>query len=54
MSREQLEDLLRYRLEQAHEALREAGILLGKAALGKRAGDPEHPARAARDGGGWA
>jgi uncharacterized protein len=29
----QLEDLLRYRLEQAHETLREAEILLGESAL---------------------
>lgn len=33
MKPEQLEDLLRYRLEQAHETLREAGILLEQAAL---------------------
>jgi uncharacterized protein len=33
MKPEQLEDLLRYRLEQAHETLREAEILLGEAAL---------------------
>jgi uncharacterized protein (UPF0332 family) len=30
---EQLEDLLRYRIEQAHETLREAEILLGEEAL---------------------
>jgi hypothetical protein len=28
----QLEELLRYRMEQAHETLRESEILLGKAA----------------------
>ena len=33
MKPEQLEDLLRYRMEQAHETLREAKILLGEAAL---------------------
>ena len=33
MNPEQLEDLLRYRLEQAHETLREAEILLDKSAL---------------------
>jgi hypothetical protein len=33
MNPEQLEDLLRYRMEQAHETLREAGILLREAAL---------------------
>jgi uncharacterized protein (UPF0332 family) len=33
MNPEQLEDLLRYRLEQAHETLREAEILLDEAAL---------------------
>jgi uncharacterized protein (UPF0332 family) len=33
MKPEQLEDLLRYRMEQAHETLREAEILLGEAAL---------------------
>ena len=30
---EQLEDLLRYRMEQAHETLREAEILLSESAL---------------------
>jgi uncharacterized protein (UPF0332 family) len=30
---EQLEDLLRFRMQQAHEPLREAEILLGEAAL---------------------
>jgi uncharacterized protein (UPF0332 family) len=33
MKPEQLEGLLRYRLEQAHETLREAEILLGESAL---------------------
>jgi len=33
MNPEQLEDLLRYRLEQAYETLREAEILLDRAAL---------------------
>lgn len=33
MKLEQLEDLLRYRMEQAHETLREGEILLGEAAL---------------------
>ena len=33
MKPEQLEDLLRYRMEQAHETLREAEILLGESAL---------------------
>jgi uncharacterized protein (UPF0332 family) len=33
MKSEQLEDLLRYRLEQAHETLREAEILLNESAL---------------------
>ena len=33
MKSEQLEDLLRLRLEQAHETLREAGILLKESAL---------------------
>ena len=33
MKPEQLEDLLRYRMEQAHETLREAEILLGEAAI---------------------
>jgi len=33
MRPEQLEDLLRYRMEQAHETLREAEILLAEAAL---------------------
>jgi len=33
MNPEQLEDLLRYRLEQAHETLREAELLLDGAAL---------------------
>ena len=33
MKPEQLDDLLRYRMEQAHETLREAEILLGEAAL---------------------
>ncbi len=33
MKPEQLEDLLRYRMEQAHETLRESEILLAEAAL---------------------
>jgi uncharacterized protein (UPF0332 family) len=33
MKPEQLEDLLRYRMEQAHETLREAEILLNESAL---------------------
>jgi uncharacterized protein (UPF0332 family) len=33
MRPEQLEDLLRYRMEQAHETLREAEILLNESAL---------------------
>jgi uncharacterized protein (UPF0332 family) len=33
MKPEQLQDLLRYRMGQAHETLREAEILLGEAAL---------------------
>ncbi len=33
MKPEQLEDLLRYRMEQAHETLREGEILLGKVAF---------------------
>jgi uncharacterized protein (UPF0332 family) len=33
MNPEQLEDLLRYRMEQAHETLREVEILLDEAAL---------------------
>ncbi len=33
MNPEQLDDLLRYRMEQAHETLREAEILLREAAL---------------------
>lgn len=33
MNPEQLEALLRYRIEQAHETLRESEILLGEAAL---------------------
>lgn len=33
MNAEQLEGLLRYRMEQAHETLREAEVLLGEAAL---------------------
>lgn len=33
MNPEQLEDLLRYRVEQAHESLREAEILLDESAL---------------------
>lgn len=33
MKPEQLEDLLRYRMEQAHETLREAEILLDESAL---------------------
>jgi len=33
MKPEQLEDLLRYRMEQAHETLREAEILLKESAL---------------------
>jgi len=32
MKPEQLEDLLRYRMEQAHETLREAEILLNELA----------------------
>ena len=33
MKPEQLEDLLHYRMEQAHETLREAEILLNESAL---------------------
>lgn len=33
MKREQLDDLLRYRMEQAHETLREAEILLNESAF---------------------
>ncbi len=32
MKPDQLEDLLRYRMEEAHETLREASVLLGASA----------------------